>query len=74
MKFDLVKVVHVYYKPRDNKIFVGRLALNNRKLFFEYDASFIETGSIELDKILKTSKKTVIARSIATKQSHTRLQ
>ena len=44
MKFDPVKVVHVYYKPMDDKIFVGRLALNNRKLFFEYDASFIETG------------------------------
>ena len=28
----------------DKKIFVGRLALNNRKLFFEYDASFIQTG------------------------------
>ena len=44
MKFDPVKVVHVYYKPMDDKIFVGRLALNNRKIFFEYDASFIETG------------------------------
>ena len=44
MKFDPVKVVHVYYKPMGDKIFVGRLALNNRKLFFEYDASFIETG------------------------------
>ena len=43
MKFDPVKVVHVYYKPMDDKIFVGRLALSNRKLFFEYDASFIET-------------------------------
>ena len=28
----------------DDKILVGRLALNNRKLFFEYDASFIATG------------------------------
>lgn len=28
----------------DDKIFVGRLALNQRKLFFEYDASFIESG------------------------------
>lgn len=44
MKFDSVKVIYVYYKPLDDKIFVGRLALNNRKLFFEYDASFIETG------------------------------
>lgn len=44
MKFDPVKVVHVYYKPLDDKIFVGRLALNNRKIFFEYDPGFIETG------------------------------
>lgn len=44
MKLDPVKVVHVYYKPMDDKIFVGRLALHNRKIFFEYDASFIDTG------------------------------
>ena len=44
MRFNPVKVVHIYYKPMDNKIFVGRLALNNRKLFFEYDPGFIETG------------------------------
>ena len=44
MKLTPVKVVHIYYKPKDDKIFVGRLALNHRKLFFEYDASFIERG------------------------------
>lgn len=44
MKFDPEKVVHVYYKPMDDKIFVGRLALNNRKLFFEYDSRFIKTS------------------------------
>jgi hypothetical protein len=37
MKFDPVKVIHIYYKPcrlpMDDKIFVGRLAINNRKLF-----------------------------------------
>ena len=44
MKFDPVKVVHVYYQPMNDKIFVGRLALNNRRIFFEYDAHFIKTG------------------------------
>jgi serine/threonine-protein kinase HipA len=44
MKFNPVKVVYVYYKPKDDKIFVGRLALKNHRIFFEYDASFIETG------------------------------
>ncbi len=44
MKFDPVKVVYVYYKPTSDEIFVGRLALNNRKVFFEYDPGFIETG------------------------------
>jgi serine/threonine-protein kinase HipA len=44
MKFDPIKVVHVYYKPKHEKFFVGRLAINNRKIFFEYDSSFIETG------------------------------
>ena len=44
MKLDPVKVVHVYYKPMSDKIFVGRLALNTRKIFFEYDPGFIETG------------------------------
>ncbi len=44
MKVNPVKIVNVFYKPRLDKIFVGRLALNNRKIFFEYDASFIETG------------------------------
>jgi len=44
MKVEPVKVVNVYYKPFDEKIFVGRLALNNRKVFFEYHSSFIEAG------------------------------
>lgn len=44
MKFKPVKVVHVYYKPMDEKILVGRLTLQNRKISFEYDSGFIETG------------------------------
>ncbi|MDF1828025.1 MAG: type II toxin-antitoxin system HipA family toxin [Legionellaceae bacterium] len=44
MKYDPTKIVKVYYKPRDDKIFVGRLALSHRKIFFEYDLDFIATG------------------------------
>ena len=44
MKFDPVKIIHIYYKPMDQKMLIGRLALNDRKLFFEYDANFIASG------------------------------
>lgn len=44
MKFDSVKIVHVYFKPMNDKLFVGKLALNNQKLFFEYDPDFVKTG------------------------------
>lgn len=44
MKFEPVKVVHVYYKPLDSKIFVGRLALKSNKIFFEYDTAFIKSN------------------------------
>ncbi|MEC8306580.1 MAG: type II toxin-antitoxin system HipA family toxin [Chlamydiota bacterium] len=39
-----VKVVCVYYKPMEEKMLVGRLAMNNQRVFFEYDAAFIKTG------------------------------
>ena len=44
MKFEPAKVVNVFYKPASEKIFVGRIALENRKVIFEYDASFIAAG------------------------------
>ena len=44
MKFKPVNIVHVYYKPKDKKILVGRLALKEHKIFFEYDSSFINMG------------------------------
>ncbi len=62
MKFDPVKVVHVYYKPIDEKIFVGRLALSKRKIFFEYEPSFIETG-LNLSPFKLPLKSGVIAGS-----------
>lgn len=44
MRFQPVKVVHVYYQPVSEKIFVGRLALKEHKIFFEYDPGFIKAG------------------------------
>jgi serine/threonine-protein kinase HipA len=44
MKFSPVKIVRVYYKPRDKKILVGRLALKLHRIFFEYDSDFLELG------------------------------
>jgi serine/threonine-protein kinase HipA len=37
-------VVRVYYMKGFNKIFVGRLASENRQILFEYDQSFLKTG------------------------------
>lgn len=44
MKFEPTKVVHVYYKPKNEKILVGRLGLKSHKIFFEYDLGFLERG------------------------------
>jgi serine/threonine-protein kinase HipA len=44
VKFEPVKVVHVYYKPKSEEILLGRLALKSRRIFFEYDSDFIALG------------------------------
>ena len=49
MKFDPVKVVHVYYKPEDKKIFVGRLALKSRKIYFNMVTVTKRTGFSKLN-------------------------
>lgn len=43
MKFEPVNLVHVYYAPNHKKIPVGRLALESRNIFFEYDSQFLES-------------------------------
>lgn len=60
MKFEPVKLVKVFYQPLSEKIFVGRLALENRKVVFEYDASFIATG-LELSPFKLPNKPGVTA-------------
>ena len=37
----MIKTVNVFLNHIDNKLFVGKLALKNRKIYFEYDESFI---------------------------------
>ncbi len=37
-------LIRVYFNKRNEKILVGKLALKNRQLFFEYSQEFIETG------------------------------
>ena len=38
----MIKTVNIFLHQFDNRLFVGKLALNNRKIYFEYDSSFIE--------------------------------
>ncbi len=44
MSFENVSVIHVYYLPRSQKIKVGRLAIKNRIIYFEYEPQFLSSG------------------------------
>jgi len=44
MSFQTVSVVHVYYIRGTEKLAMGRLALINRKILFEYNTDFLKTG------------------------------
>ncbi|MBA3237882.1 MAG: type II toxin-antitoxin system HipA family toxin [Parachlamydiaceae bacterium] len=37
-------IIHVYYTGRSEKLAVGRLALKEHRIFFEYDSEFLKTG------------------------------
>lgn len=39
-----VKLVNVFYNKAYEKLKVGRLAIKNRKIYFEYDEDFLNTG------------------------------
>ncbi|PCI38484.1 MAG: phosphatidylinositol kinase [Thiotrichales bacterium] len=43
MNFSNVTIVNVHFIHGTNKLSVGRLALKDRKIFFEYDPEFIKT-------------------------------
>ncbi len=47
MSFEPTSLIHVSFMPGKEKISMGRLALKNRQLFFEYNLSFIQ-GGLEL--------------------------
>lgn len=47
MTFNSKHVINVYYLKGLEKLFMGRLALVERQIFFEYSAEFLQTG-IEL--------------------------
>ena len=38
----MIKTVNVFLNHADNKVFVGKLALKNRKIYFEYDENFLK--------------------------------
>lgn len=38
----MIQTVNVFLHHLDNKLFVGKLALKNRKIYFEYDSDFIQ--------------------------------
>lgn len=44
MSFQNISVVHVYFIHGKDKLSMGRLALKDRRIFFEYNLGFIKTG------------------------------
>ncbi|MBP9726311.1 MAG: hypothetical protein KBD83_02440 [Gammaproteobacteria bacterium] len=54
MNFQPTPLIRISFLKDQEKIFMGRLALKDRRIFFEYDQSFIKTG-IELS-LTKYSK------------------
>jgi len=44
MTFRNAFIVHVYYIRGTEKLAMGRLAMKERKIFFEYASDFIKTG------------------------------
>lgn len=53
-----IKTVNVYLHQENQKLFVGRLALKERTIYFEYDSKFISSG-IELSPYKLPLKKDV---------------
>jgi serine/threonine-protein kinase HipA len=60
MTFRHVSLIHVYYMRGTEKCPMGRLALKNRKIFFEYDLEFLKT-ELELSPFILPLKSGVIS-------------
>lgn len=54
------KLVNVFYNKNNEKLKVGRLAIENRKIYFEYDKDFLKRG-IELSPYKLPLKEGVIS-------------
>jgi serine/threonine-protein kinase HipA len=59
MIFQPISLVHVYFMRGGDKCRMGRLLLKDRKLFFEYDFDFLNTG-LELSPLKLPLKRAVI--------------
>lgn len=60
MTFKSIEIVNVKYCRGDEVIPMGRLAINNRKIFFEYDVEFLKT-KLELSPFKLPLRSGVIA-------------
>jgi serine/threonine-protein kinase HipA len=60
MESKQVNILHVKYNRNNTLLPMGRLAIKNRKIFFEYDVNFIATG-LELSPFKLPLKPGVIA-------------
>lgn len=60
MAFKAIEIVNVKYCRGDEIILMGRLAINNRKIFFEYDVEFLKT-KLELSPFKLPLRRGVIA-------------
>jgi serine/threonine-protein kinase HipA len=60
MTFTPQNLIYVYFNGLGNKRLMGRLLLKNRKLFFEYDATFLKLG-LELSPFKLPLKSGVIS-------------
>lgn len=61
MKWQAVTLLDIFLMNQQEKLLVGRLALKDRQIYFEYDSSFIKTG-LEISP-LKLPLKTGVIRS-----------
>jgi len=59
MTFQNISMLHVYFIRETEKIPMGRLALKDRKIFFEYSPEFLKTG-LELSPLKLPLKSGVI--------------
>lgn len=59
MKFKNTIAVHVYFMRGKERLYMGQLVLNERKIFFEYNNEFIKTG-LELSPFKLPAKPGVV--------------